>query len=454
MFFVLLGKELRELAAARAYWIMIAIVGVLVGHAFITATNLYAEMSGAGGGPAALSQGLRPLDGVVVPTLGAYALAAMLLFPFVVIRLVSDEKRSGALHLLLQSPVSLASQLLAKVVALSFGWVLAWVPGVLALLLWRAGGGHLYLPETAAVFAGHFIGGFLAIAIAIAGAALTESAAAAAVVTLAVTIGMWAVEFSAAVHGGLLEELAQLTPGGVLHNFERGEIAAKVLLAPAIVGVGLLGVAAWCLPPARPRGARVGGSALILFVTLLVAATCEELTWSRDLTEDRRNSFLRVDEATLARVRGSLNVVIHLAPEDPRLEEFERETLHRLERTLPKVRVTRSSRSMTGLFEGTADSYGEIWYTLSGKRAMSRSVIPEAVLDLIYGLAAVAPPDRTREERMGGFPHTARIVAAPWVFYGAWPLSVLMLYALTRRAGRARARPESGGTAATEPAAA
>jgi len=64
----LVAKELRELAASRAYWLLLIVVAALVGHAFITATDLYAEASGAAGGPAALSQGLSPLEGIVVPT--------------------------------------------------------------------------------------------------------------------------------------------------------------------------------------------------------------------------------------------------------------------------------------------------------------------------------------------------------------------------------------------------
>ena len=78
-FFLLLTKEFRELFASRAFWIMLLISSLLVGHAFITAVRLYAEMSGGGGGPAALPQGLTPLDGILVPTWGAYDLAATLL---------------------------------------------------------------------------------------------------------------------------------------------------------------------------------------------------------------------------------------------------------------------------------------------------------------------------------------------------------------------------------------
>jgi len=71
--------------------------GPLVGQAFITAVQSYAEMSGTGGGPAALAQGLSPLDGLVVPTLGAYDLATTFLFPFVAIRL-GDDREAGPRH--------------------------------------------------------------------------------------------------------------------------------------------------------------------------------------------------------------------------------------------------------------------------------------------------------------------------------------------------------------------
>src|SRR5215217_1150153 len=102
----LIEKELRELTASRSYWLLLLVIGALVGHAFMTSVNLYAEASGIGGGPSALAQGLSPLEGIVVPTLGVYDLAATLLFPFVVIRLVAADKETGALSLVLQSPTS------------------------------------------------------------------------------------------------------------------------------------------------------------------------------------------------------------------------------------------------------------------------------------------------------------------------------------------------------------
>src|SRR5438105_14035028 len=144
---VLLAKERDELLASRAYWLLLLIIGPLVGQSFISAVNLYAEVSGTGG-PAALSQGLTPLDGILVPTFGAYDLAVTLLFPFVAIRLVSAEKESGALKLALQFPVSLGVAMAAKVLALVAGWAMAWLAGLMAVVMWKSYGGHLFGPET------------------------------------------------------------------------------------------------------------------------------------------------------------------------------------------------------------------------------------------------------------------------------------------------------------------
>jgi ABC-type transport system involved in multi-copper enzyme maturation permease subunit len=114
---LLISKELRDLLSSRAFWLLLLMIGPLVGHGFITAVETYAEASGMGGGPAALPQGLSPLDGIFVPTFGAYDIAVTLLFPFVAIRLISGERSSGAWKLMHQAPAGLGTMLLAKAVA-------------------------------------------------------------------------------------------------------------------------------------------------------------------------------------------------------------------------------------------------------------------------------------------------------------------------------------------------
>jgi hypothetical protein len=84
------------------------------------------------------------------------------------------------------------------------------------------------------------------------------------------------------------------------------------------------------------------------------------------------------------------------------------------------------SSTATGLFEQAKEHYGEIWYDLGGKRTMGRATTTDAVLDAIYELAGVQPPE---EGEVGhrGHPLAAEPVLAVPLFYVVWPLAVLGL---------------------------
>ena len=98
----LLDKEWRELMASRAWWVMLLLMGPLVGVSFISAVRTYAEVSGLNGTSAGVGEAFSPLIGVWAPTFSACELAAVFLLPFVGIRLVAGDRQSGALKLELQ----------------------------------------------------------------------------------------------------------------------------------------------------------------------------------------------------------------------------------------------------------------------------------------------------------------------------------------------------------------
>ena len=101
----LLVKQLWEIVSGRALWTMLLLVCPLIGYSFFQAMSLYGEASATAQQSQVLARTLSPLDGVLVPTLGASYLAVTLLFPFVAIRVLGQEKESGALRLLVQLPV-------------------------------------------------------------------------------------------------------------------------------------------------------------------------------------------------------------------------------------------------------------------------------------------------------------------------------------------------------------
>jgi hypothetical protein len=408
-------------------------LGPLVAHAFTTAVDTYAEASGAGGGSAALAQGLSPLDGIVVPTFGAYAIAATLLFPFVAIRLLSIEKESGALRLLLQSRVRLWEMFGIKLAVLLGAWMLSWLPGLVALALWRSYGGHLHAPEVAVVLVGYLLRGMLVTALALASAALTESAASAAVVTLALTLGTWALDFVAQVRGGRALAIARFTPDAVIRVFERGELRLDIVVVTLVVVAMLLALAVIWLRPAATKRWRAVTTLSAVAVALFVALAASRLRPSWDLSEDRRNSFASSDERALRSIREPIEIRVHLAPEDPRLTDLERSVLRKLRRTVPGVHIEYEARGTTGLFERPGEHYGEVWYRVGTREEMSRSTTEPIVLETIYDLARVPVPTRDTSQAYSGYPLATRPVIAGLVLYAAWPLVILSAWLVGRR---------------------
>src|SRR5260370_19845139 len=129
----------------------------LVGYSFFQAVSLYGEASAAGLQSPVLASSLSPLDGILVPTLGASYVAVTLLFPFVAIRVLGLEKESGALRLLVQMPYRSSTLIAAKLAAVLVGWVLSSIPAFSALAIWRLFGGHLSGPERLNLVFGHLL---------------------------------------------------------------------------------------------------------------------------------------------------------------------------------------------------------------------------------------------------------------------------------------------------------
>ena len=429
----LADKDRRELATSRAWLVLLVLIGPLVGHAFVTAVDTYAEASGGSGGPAALAQGLSPLDGIIVPTFGAYAIAVTLLFPFVAIRLVSSEKQSGSLKLLLQSRASLGAMLVVKLVVVVGAWLVAWLPGVAALALWRIYGGHLAGAEVTAVLLGHFLRATVTCALAIAAASLTDNAATAAVVTLALTLGSWALDFIAQVHGGVALALDAYTPESALRVFETGEIRLAIILVTLLLAAAAIALALVWLHPGRTGRARAIGTAGIIAAGALATWLAAHVRASWDVSEDRRNSFAPADERALAAIGDPMRITVYLAPEDPRLADLERGVLRKLRRTMHDVDVRYAARGRTGLFARPGEHYGEVWYALGSRSAMSRSTTEPIVLETIYAIAGITPPTPDGAPAYPGYPLAARPRGAGLLLYLVWPLVVIAAWWRSRR---------------------
>ena len=420
----LLEKEWRELLASRAWWVLLFVMGPLVGFAFISAVRSYAEASGLGGTAAGVGEAFSPLVGIWAPTFSACELAAVFLLPFVAIRVVAGDRQSGALKLELQHAMPAAARIATKGLILLAGWLIASVPVIAAIILWRSYGGIIYVPELATVGIGHVINAGLTIGIAAATASITEHPATAAIVTLTATVGTWILNFIAAVQGGIWERLASYTPTTMVSDFQHGLIRLDaVIAAVTLTALGLALAALWTrlgVPVRRRLAESIAITALALLV--ITAGTATTKSW--DTSESRLNSFSTSDENALRSIPGSLTIEVHLAPEDPRRVDLDRRVIAKLRRVRPDVNVRYQSATSIGLFEQTSAGYGEIWYDIDGKKAMSRAVTAESVLETLYSLAGVSP-EADNGDIFRGHPLMARPAKAAMVFYVLWPALVL-----------------------------
>jgi hypothetical protein len=419
----LLAKEWRELVASRAFWVMLLLMGPLVGVSFISAVRTYAEASGLNGTAAGVGEAFSPLIGVWAPTFSACELAAAFLLPFVAIRLVGGDRQTGALKIELQQGLSAPTRIAAKTIALVGGWLIASVAPLGAVLLWRSYGGSIYPPEIATVVAGHVLNAGLTVALGAAAASIAEHPSTAAILTLAVTVGTWIVNFIAAVQGGIWERAAGYTPTAMVAEFQHGLIRLDVVVVSlALIASGLALSAIWSRLGV-PIRRRMYESTSLAALTLSVVLGSSFLHASWDTSENRANSFSEADERALRQIHAPLAIEAHLAPEDPRRFDLEHQALSKLRRVLPGVQVRYVSATSIGLFEQTAPNYGEIFYDLGGHRAVSRMTTAEGVLETIFGLAGVTPASEN-EPGAAGHPLVARPVGAAVVFYGVWPAVV------------------------------
>ena len=432
-FLWLIEKEVRELAVSRSWWVLLLAMGPLAGVSFISAVRTYGEVSGLNGTAAGVGEAMSPLIGVWAPTFSACELAAVFLLPFVAIRLVCGDRQDGALKLELQQGISTSGLVAAKTVVAVAGWLIAMLPCLGAIPLWKSYGGSVYPPELATLIFGHVLNAGLTIALGAAMGSLAEHPSTAAILALGVTIGTWIVNFFGAIQGGWWERAAGYTPAALVAEFQHGLLRLDAVLIAVVLILTGLGVAAIWMRLGTAPVRRVLWSAGLLAIAAGAIFGCTFVRGSWDTSESRGNSFSDPDERALRGIHQPLRIEVHLAPEDPRRVDLEHRALSKLRRTLPDVRVSYVSATSIGLFEQTRAGYGEIWYFLGGRKEMSRATTEEGVLEAIYSLAGIAPPKSDNDAVYRGHPLAVRADWAAPLFFGFWPGLVLLSAVLVCR---------------------
>jgi len=434
--FTVCWYETRKLVGNRAFWILLLFLCPLLGYSFGQAIDLFSAASRTALERPELASGMTTLDGVLVPTLGAFYLATTLLFPFVAIRALGHEKQSGALKLGVQLPVSETELVVLKLGAICLVWALSLAPAISAIVFWRCFGGFVSIVELANLVLGHALYAVVIASVALFAAAVTDSVSSGAIVTLAFTLGFWVLDFTVGSQGGPLAYLASLSPTAVLRECERGWFSLPQIAQSGVLALCFTALAVAWLPSGVTSRRKIANSAIILVASTIIFAAVANARFYADVTVDRRNSFNPADETALRQMKEPLTITIYLSPDDSRLREMESNILAKVRRIVPRVYIRYGAVPSVGPFGAPEDDrYGLIKYEYQGRREESRSNSFREILPILHELAGVSvTPVET--PAFVGHPLAVDATPAAWWFYAILPASILGCWYLTGRLSR------------------
>ena len=430
---ILLVQEIRNILLSPALWGLLVILSILVGYSFIQAVTLFSQASQTALTYPELASGMNPLEGIFVPTFGAYYLIETLLLPFIILRLIGHDKQNGTLKILLQLPLSTFALNGVKLAAMAFVWLLLLIPAIAAVINWLILGGVVYYPEILTLFLGHSLYSLTIICIAMFATAVSRSLPTAAMICLSVTLGCWVLDFAVGSGQGWLGILNNWSLTTLLRQFESGLLSLTSITNFLILALLFFIAAAVGLHPGKRLQYKIRSSLLIVTVLLLAVVSTNQLNGYMDVTENQRHTFNPADVRALRQMNKPLTMTIHLALEDGRYYDLNHEVLAKLKRVVPDLRLIFADTASNGLFAASgSDTYGLIEYQYAGQKEQSYSNSPEEILPLLHKLAG-QKVTRDKLQSYNGHPLIADASSSKIWFYLLLPLLFLLTAGLVQR---------------------
>ncbi|HSC95766.1 MAG TPA: ABC transporter permease [Burkholderiales bacterium] len=186
MILTIAGKELRTLFASPLAWVVLTVVQLIVGYAFLRRLDDFLQLQPQ------LAQMASPpgvTDLVAGPVFGTAAAVLLFAVPILAMRLIAEERRNQTMVLLMSAPVSMSEIVLGKFLGLAA--FLAAIVAMTALMpLSLAGAARLDWGLLAALVAGLLLLAAAFAAVSLFVSCLTVHPVAAAIGAFAALLGM------------------------------------------------------------------------------------------------------------------------------------------------------------------------------------------------------------------------------------------------------------------------
>lgn len=228
MIWTIAAKELRSMFASPLAWVLLAFLQLIFAWIFLSRIDYFltiqAQLARTPNAP-----GLTEI--AIVPVFGIASIVLLMSVPLLTMRLVAEERRNQTMTLLMSAPVSMTEIVIGKFLAtISFLAIVNLL--ILAMGLSLLAGGTLDFGLFATNILGLMLlaGSFAAIGLFV--SCLTNHPVVAAVLSLAVLLGLWVVNIASADPDSVLHRLSLLKH---FEGFMNGTIAVADLIYFALL---------------------------------------------------------------------------------------------------------------------------------------------------------------------------------------------------------------------------
>ena len=229
--FILALKEIKDVFLSRTTALFLILTSLIIGNSFVTAVDLYSKASKAAIDNPLYASGFEPTPGVFIPTFGGLFILFSLFLPFVIIPLISNEKRNNTLSILTQLWFSFKSILVTKVIASLLFVLFILVLTMPSFIVWKLYGGHIAYGESFTLAFGYLLYGLLIISVSFCFASLFENTANAAIFSVAIIIASWVIDFAMNTNASsIFSFLSGYTLTKTLKCFENGVLSLRAIL--------------------------------------------------------------------------------------------------------------------------------------------------------------------------------------------------------------------------------
>jgi ABC-2 type transport system permease protein len=214
MIFTIAARELRSLFLSPLAWSILAVVQLILAYLFLSQLDGYmqvqSQLLGMSGAP-----GVTEI--VVAPVFGNATIILLLVVPLLTMRLVSEERRSQTLSLLLSAPLSMSEIVIGKFFGV-MGFLLIMVAMIMLMPLSLLLGGTLDFGVLASAVLGLMLLLACFAAVGLFMSTLTDQPTVAAISSFGVLLMLWIIDWAGSNDAGHVSELfAYLS---ILRHFE------------------------------------------------------------------------------------------------------------------------------------------------------------------------------------------------------------------------------------------